>query len=633
MGKETMSIFAGGYAGKILYVNLTDGSIEKRPLERDFALKYIGGRGFSSRILWDELETKTDPLSPDNRLIIAAGPLNGTPTPSASRLVVAAKSPLTGILGDTNSGGYFSPELKYSGFDAIVLRGRSSSPVYLWVRDGKAELRSAKHLWGHKISETNHLLKEELGDEDIHICAMGPAGENLVRYACVITDGEGAGGRCGMGAVMGSKNLKAVVVRGSQDVGIADPKRFKEAVDAYRQTLEGEVWTDVLRRLGTANLVAHRQKLGIWGAKNFQRATIEGWEKISGEAFRERFLVKVMGCMGCMVRCRRYSAIKEGPFAPTYTKGPEYESINSLGAKPYITDPAIILRAHYLCDEYGIDEQTAGSSIAMAMELYERGILTKEQVDGVELVFGNGEALLHFIEKIAYRRGFGDLLADGTKIMGERLKADYYAIHVKGLEVDASDPRSLPTRALTYAVSTRGSCHLRGFPYIDEFIKPEEAKAYFGTEAVSNLESLEGKGKMVAWSENWVTIPNLMGVCIFAWNRSRSFPMLIRRGLELMNEIFVATTGLPMTKEELYHCGERVYNVEKLFNVREGFRRESDYPPLRFFEEELPDGPGKGSKLKREEYDQLLDEYYEARGWDKKTGVPTPATLRALGVP
>jgi aldehyde:ferredoxin oxidoreductase len=625
-----VNLFAGGYAGQILYVDLTDGSIQKKPLNRELALNYIGGRGFCSRILWDEVRQGIDPFSPDNRIVLAAGPLNGTPTPSASRLTVAAKSPLTGALGDANSGGYWAPELKYAGFDAIVFSGKSPGPVYLWVENGKAELRSAKHLWGQKIHETNRLLKEEIGDEDIHICAIGPGGENLVRYACVVTDEESVGGRTGVGAVMGSKGLKAVVVRGSLDVRIADPKRFREAVEAYRESLSGEVWTEMLRKLGTPNLVAHRQKLGIWGAKNFQRATIDEWEKISGETFREKFLLKVMGCMGCLVRCRRYSAIPEGPLGPTYTKGPEYDTINALGAKTYITDPSVILRAHYLCDEYGIDEQTAGSAIAMAMELYERGILRKDQVDGVELVFGNGEALLHFIEKIPYRKGFGDLLAEGTKIMGQRLNAAYYAIHVKGLEVDASDPRSLPTRALTYAVATRGSCHLRGFPYIDEFIKPEEAITFFGTPAVSDLHSLEGKGRMVAWSENWVTLADLLGLCKFAWYRSRSFPMLIKRGLEIANEIFVATTGLPMTSEELLRCGERVYNIEKLFNVREGFGRESDYPPARFFEEAMPDGPGQGSKLSREDYDRLLDEYYEARGWDKKTGMPTPEKLESL---
>jgi len=625
-----MTNFAGGYAGQILYVDLTDGSIEKRPLDRDFAIRYVGGRGISSRILYDELKPGMDPYSPDNRLILATGPLNGTPTPSASRLVVASKSPLTGGLGDASSGGYWAPELKYAGFDAIVVRGRSPEPVYLWIEDSEVRIRPAKHLWGQKIHDTSQLLKEEIGDDDIHVCAIGPGGENLVRYACVVTDEEGVAGRCGIGAVMGSKQLKAVVVRGTLDVRIADPTRFKQAVDAYRETIVGEAWTDVLRRLGTPNLVAHRQKLGIWGAKNFQKASIEGWEKISGETFREKFLIKAMGCMGCMVRCRRYSAIQEGPFSPTFTKGPEYDSINALGAKTYVTDPAIILRAHHLCDEYGIDEQTAGSSIAMAMELYERGLLKKEETDGIDLTFGNGEALLHFIEKIPFRKGLGDLLAEGTRIMGDRLGAGYYAIHVKGLEVDASDPRSLVTRALTYSVATRGSCHLRGFPYIDEFIKPEEAEAHFGTASVSRLDAIEGKGRMVAWSENWITIANLLGLCIFAWYRSRSFPMLIRRGQELAGEIFSAATGLPMTGEALLRCGERVYTIEKLFNLREGIDRASDYPPLRFFEEPLSDGPGKGARLSRDDYDRLLDDYYEARGWDKKTGVPTSAKLKSL---
>jgi aldehyde:ferredoxin oxidoreductase len=627
-----MSMFQGGYAGNLLYVNLSDRSIRVKPLERDFALKYIGGRGFSARILYDELGAGVDPLSPGNILVFATGPLSGTPLPSASRLIVAAKSPMTGGIGDASSGGYWAPELKYAGFDAIVIKGRSTGPVYLWVENGKAELRSAERLWGKRIDQTSKVLKEEIGDEDIHICAIGPGGENLVRYACIVTDEEGVGGRTGMGAVMGSKNLKAIVVRGSQDVKIADAKRFQDVIDAYRTTLEGEVWTETLRRLGTPNLVTHRQKLGIWGAKNFQRASIDGWEKISGEAFREKYLIKVMGCMGCIVRCRRFSAILDGTCTPFYTKGPEYETINALGAKPYITDPALILQGHHLCDDCGIDEQSAGSAISMAMELYERGMLKKEDVDGEDLVFGNGEALLRLLEKIVTRKGFGNLLAEGTRIMGERLHADYYAIHVKGSEVDASDPRSLVTRALTYSVSTRGSCHLRGFPYIDEFIKPEEGLKYFGTAAVSDMKALEGKGRLVAWSEDWITVANLMGLCIFAWYRSRTFSMLIKRGLELVTEAYVAATGLPMTQENLLQCGERVYNIEKLFNYREGMGREADYPPPRFFDEAMPDGAGKGTHLDRGDYERLLNDYYTARGWDPATGRPTPEKLQELGL-
>jgi aldehyde:ferredoxin oxidoreductase len=371
-----VSSFAGGYAGQILYVDLTDGSMKKRPLDRDVALNYIGGRGFSSRILLDELRPSVDPFSPDNRVILATGPLNGTPAPSASRLIVAAKSPLTGVVGDASSGGYWAPELKYAGFDAIVLRGKSEEPVYLWVEDGKAEIRSAKHLWGLKIHETSQLLKEEIDDEDIHICAIGPGGENLVRYACIVTDEESVGGRTGVGAVMGSKHLKAVVVRGSRDVRIADPKRFKEAIDAYRETLSGEVWTEVLRKLGTPNLVAHRQKLGIWGAKNFQRATIDDWEKISGEAFREKFLVKVMDAWdawfdaGDILQSRKVLAFLPIRKAQVrHDQCPGGKDLHHRSSGHSSCPPP--------CDEYGIDEQTAGSSIAMAAELYERGMLKR----------------------------------------------------------------------------------------------------------------------------------------------------------------------------------------------------------------------------------------------------------------
>ena len=625
-----MGMFQGGYAGKLLYVDLTSGSVRVKPLERDFALKYIGGRGFTARILHEELRAGVDPLSPDNVIVFAAGPLSGTPLPSASRLIVAAKSPMTGGTGDASSGGYWAPEMKYAGFDAIIIKGRSPKPVYLWVNDGRAELRPAEHLWGKRIHATSEALKAEIGDEDIHICAIGPGGENLVRYACIVTDEEGVGARTGMGAVMGSKNLKAVVVRGSLDVKIADPERFKGVIDTYRKTLEGEVWTETLRRLGTPNLVAHRQKLGIWGARNFQQATIPDWEKISGEVFREKYLVKTMGCMGCMVRCRRYSAIPDGSSNLLYMKGPEYETINALGAKPYIIDPDFILQAHILCDEYGIDEHGAASAISMAMELYERGILKKEDTDGEELVFGNGEAFLRLLDKIVERKGFGDLLAEGTRIMGQRLNAGYYAIHIKGQEVDASDPRSMVTRALTFGVATRGSCHLRGFPYIDEFITPEEGLKYFGTAAVSDIKAMEGKGKLVAWSEDWITVANLMGLCIFAWYRSRTFSMLIKRGLDLVTEAYRAATGLPMTQEGLLRCGERVYNLEKLFNCREGIGREADYPPARFFDEALPDGPGAGGHLDRDDYGVLLDDYYAARGWDRNTGCPTPEKLAEL---
>lgn len=625
-----MSIFSGGYAGNILYVDLTRGTIRKRTLSREMAANYIGGRGFSSYFLWNELPQGVDPYSPENIVIIAAGPLNGTPAPSAGRLVIGTKSPLSNMLGDTNSGGYWAPELKYAGFDAIVLKGRAAEPVYLYIEDGRAELRFAGHLWGHLVGDTTHMLHDELG-EDARVLTIGPAGENLVRFACAVTDEEGVGGRTGIGGVLGSKNIKAVAVRGCLDVRIADPARFKGAIDEYLETLANEVWTKTLTRLGTPNLTEHRQKLGIWGAKNFQRATMDNYDKISGETFDKKYRVKPLGCMGCYVRCRRQSRINIDS-KTIYLKGPEYETINALAAKPFITDPEVVLRAHHLCDQYGMDVHGVGSAVAMAMELYERGILTREQADGQDMVFGNAEALLYFIDKIARRQGFGDLMAEGTRIMGSRLDADYYSIHIKGIEIDASDPRKQASRALVYGVASRGSCHLRANPYIDEFIKPDEAKAYFGTADASDIYSPEGKGRLVAWSEDWVTLSDLLGLCKFAWYRSRDFSMLVKRGLNLAAEIYTAATGIPMTPEALYSCGERVYNIEKLINLREGIGRKDDYPPERLFREELPDGPAKGSKLNRQEYDRLLDDYYEARGWDKETGEPTAEKLRSLGL-
>lgn len=628
-----MTAPAGGYAGRILEVDLSRGTVGIRPLETSLARDYLGGRGFTARLLWDGVPPGVDPYAPENLLVFAAGPLNGTPTPSSGRLVVAAKSPMTGALGDCNSGGYWAPELKYAGFDAVVIRGCSERPVYVMIENGEAWIRPAEKMWGRCVRETNRAIQEQTGKEDLHICTIGPAGENRVRYACVVTDGEGVGGRCGMGAVMGAKGLKAVVVRGRQDVGIADPGRFKRAVDAYLESLQGEVWTQTLRELGTPNLTEHRQRLGIWGARNFRRALLEPYDAVSGETFKQRFLVKPLGCMGCQVCCRRLSRVRLDSGQMTCTKGPEYETINALAAKPYVTDPHIVLRAQYLCDQYGMDVHGAGSAVAMAMELFEAGKLSERETEGQRLNFGNGEALIFFIHQIAHRRGFGNVLAEGVRVMGRDLGAEEAAIHVKGLEVTAADPRRNVTRALAYAVSTRGACHLRANPYIEEFITPQEAQTFFGTPAVSGMDSLEGKGRMIAWSENWVTLADQLGLCKFAWYRSRRFSMLIKRGLELAGEFLAATTGMELTGGELMECGERTYTLEKLFNLREGIGKEADYPPRRFFEEAVSEGPAKGSRLHPETYERLLRDYYTARGWDPETGEPTLAKRRSLRLP
>lgn len=623
--------YLGGYAGQVLRVDLSAGKIEKVKTTGEFARNFIGGRGLSSYYLWKEVGPGVGPYDPENLLIFAPGPLNGTPLPSSGRLTVAAKSPMTGALGDASAGGYWSPELKWAGYDGIIIRGKSERPVYLWIDDDNVSVRDASHLWGKTVAETNEMIKQDLDDEDIRIACIGPGGERLVRYACIITDGEGAAGRCGIGAVMGSKMLKAIAVRGTKGVRIADPGAFQKALDSYFANIQSDVWLESLTQFGTPNLVVHRQKLGLWGARNFTDNQLDNFENLSPEKLTEEHLVRILGCMGCAVRCRRYTRASFGKYGTCFTKGPEYDTINALAAKTGVADYNAAIYAHYLCDQLGIDAQSAGSSIAMAMELYERKMLSRQQAGGMDLRFGNAEAMIDALSLIARREGIGDLLAEGCRVMGDRLDAGYYAAHVKGLEIDATDPRRFVTRAVTYAVATRGSCHLRGYPYIDEFITGEEAREWFGEPEVANLESLKGKGKMIAWSEDWVALADLFGICKFAWYRSRKFKNLITRGVEIAGDAFRAATGMDISNKELLRCGERVYNVERMFNYIQGMRRKDDFIPNRFFEEPLKRDPGKGVKLDRDDYNQVLDDYYQSRNWDSE-GKPTDAKMADLGL-
>lgn len=619
-----------GYAGKILRIDLSTGKIEKQPTPIDLMKKYIGGRGLSSYILWKEVKHNIKPFDDDNLLIFATGPLNGTPLPSSGRLTIASKSPLTGILGDANSGGSWSPELKWAGYDAIVIKGKSNKPVYIWIDDDNVSIKDASHIWGKTVDKAYDIIREELNDEDIRIAAIGPAGENNVRYANVVVDGYGANGRCGMGAVMGSKMLKAIAVRGTKDINIAEPETFAKLLDEYVDDIINEDWAKSLTLYGTSNLVVHRQTLGLWGARNFQDDLLDNWENVGPEKLNKEHVVRVIGCMGCLVRCKRMAKAKFHD-NECYTKLPEYDVINALSAKTLVTDSNALIYASHLCDELGLDAQTAGSTIAMAMELYERGILTKDQTDGLEFNFGDPEVMMEAIQRIAYRKGVGDLLADGTKVLGENFKAEYYAPHIKGLEIDATDPRRFVTRALSYAVSTRGSCHLRSYPYVDEFITKEEAEEWFGESEVSNAASIVGKGKMIAWTENWVALADMLGICKFAWYRSRRFKKLIERGINLTAKLYKAATGIEINDTDFLKCGERVYNIERLFNYNNGIRRKDDVPPDRFFVETLKRGPGKGIKLDKAEYEKLLDEYYDAHGWDKE-GRPTKEKMEELQV-
>ena len=627
-----MGEFWKGYSGKILRIDLTSKEVYSEDLELDFARKYIGGRGFTSRLLWDTVRPDVTPYDRNNSLIFATGPLSGTIIPSSSRLTIAAKSPISNAIGDSNSGGYWAPELKWAGYDAIVVSGRASSPVYVTIIDDLVEVRDADEIWGKNTYETEVMIKKKVGDPDIKVASIGPGGEHLVRFASIVTDSFGSSSRGGLGAVMGSKNLKAIAVRGTRGVDIADPQLIKEVLDEYLETLRGDKWIDALTEFGTLNLLHHRQKLGIQQVKNSQEGVLDDFEKVSPEVFRYQYQGKAMACMGCYVRCRRYSRIPGGLEGLAITRGPEYITVNSLAMKPAVADAEAVIKAHGHCDLLGLDAEATGSVIGLAMEFFERGIISPEDTEGLELKFGDEKVLLELIPRIAERIGIGDELAEGAKRFAEKHDASYYAHTIKGMDIESGDPRDHVTRALSYAVSTRGSCHLRGWPYIDEFITPELAKKWFGTEKVADFYSLEGKGGMICWSESLNALADMLGVCKFAYFRSRDFLQLVNRGLRLMTKAYNAATGLGLSEEEMFLAGERVTAVERCYNFREGLRRKDDYPSERMFKEPIKRGPAEGKVLEYGSYDKVLDDYYNARGCDKESGRMLDEKLKELGL-
>ncbi len=621
-----------GYSGVILEIDLSNKKISYRELDRDFARKYIGGRGFTSRILWEHVGPSVSPYDKDNRLVFAAGPLTGTLMPSCSRLTIAAKSPISSVLGDSNSGGYWAPELKWAGYDAIIVSGKSSSPVYLLISDSIVELRDAVGIWGKNTHETENMIKVEAKDPDIKVASIGPAGEKGVRFANIMTDSIGSSSRSGMGAVMGSKGLKAIAVRGTRGVDIADPKSMKEALNEYLETLSADKWLDSLTKLGTLPFLSHRELLGIHQVKNSQEGIIEGFERLSPDLLRKKYQGKAWACLGCFIRCRRYSRLPGDTMDTPSTRGPEYVSINALGMKPAIANPEAIIEANRLCDLLGLDGEATGSVISLAMELYERGFIDKKTTGGMGLHFGDERTFLRLIPMIAHREGFGDLLAEGTKRLADRFNASYYAHTIKGMDIEAGDPRDHPSRALCYGVSTRGSCHLRGWPYVDEFITPEQAEEWFGTPKVAEFYALEGKGAMICWTESLNTLMDMLGVCKFAYARSRDFTKLVTRGIKILTKAYNAATGLNLSEDELFQAGHRVTALERCYNFREGLRRKDDYPSERMFKEPIREGPSDGKILNYDDYGAVLDNYYETRGCDKFSGRMLDEKLKELGL-
>ena len=604
-----------GYAGRILHIDLTTGKTHTEPLNEDYAKKYIGGIGLGMRLWLDHSKAGVDPFSPENPLILATGPISGTVWPTGGNgHAFVSKSPQSYGVGESKSHGSFGTELKRAGYDAVIFKGKAEKPVYVWIDDDSVQILDASHLMGKSPAETEDAIREELGDYYIRVAAIGPAGEKLVRIACIINDKTRAAGRTGMGAVMGSKNLKAIAVRGTRDITVAKPDEFMEFVKEFHERMKGPA-TRKYRTLGTPENVLVHNALHCMPTRNYNNAHFEGAEKVSGESLNERFVAKIIGCSSCAMRCEHVCVVPEGPYKGTMTRM-EYEPLWALGPYCGVDRLDAIIKAMDLCNYYGIDSIGAGVIVGFAMDCYENGILTDKDTDGIEARFGNHEALVKLIEKMGKREGIGDILAEGVKIAGEKIGkgAEKLAQHIKGVEVTGYDLRALKTAALGFAVSFRGADHNRHGAYSFD-VKGK----------VNRLVVEKGRGKMVKDMEDMYTIIDSLIVCKFS--RGTYY-----KGIEDMAKLYTLVTGIEMTPEEMRKSGERINNIARIFNIREGLGRKDDTLPYKVMHQPITDeGPSKGAYVSQKELDLLLDDYYEARGWTRE-GIPTIEKLRELAM-
>ena len=619
-----------GYSGRILRVNLTEGTLaEETPAEVIYR-KYMGGSALSLYFLLKEQEPGVEPLGPASKLIFMSSVISGAPLAGLPRYTVAARSPLTGAFGEAEAGGFWGPELKSAGFDGVIVEGRSPQPVYLWLKDGKAEIRSATNLWGKDTGEAERLIREELGDERVRVAQCGPAGEKMVRYACVLNELKHANGRTGMGAVMGSKNLRAIAARGSRRLDMADPERVREIGKKVVELIKVAPMAQNFKKFGTPLNVMGLQNSGILPTRNFQAGQFEGAEAISGEKMTETILVKSEGCYACAVQCKR--AVKvEGKYAaaPEYG-GPEYETLGSLGSLCGIGNLEAIAHGNEMCNRFGLDTISAGVCIAWAMECTQRGILSRQDTDGIDLRFGNVDGMLEMIRKIAFREGFGDTLAEGVLRAAEKIGkgASEFAMHVKGEELPMHDPRGKQGLGLGYALSPTGADHIEA-PHDTLFMADNwvfrEAKPVGVLEPMSAMELGPRKIHQFVRTQQIFSFFNSLGICNFAAAPYSAFK------LPLLVEAVEAITGWNTSLYELMEVGERMTTMGRMFNIREGFSHKDDCLPDRLFEP-LEAGTPREKRIRREDFARSLQLYYEAMGWDGETGVPTDGRLSFLGL-
>ncbi len=615
-----------GVGGEILWVDMTKGKIEKVPIDDDLVSKYLLGAGYLSKILYDMIPAGTDPLGEKNILGIATGLLTGSMFPQASRHVVAALSPLTDVWGESHAAGFFGAELKFAGYDAIMFTGASSDPLYLNIEDSKVELLDASHLWGKDVFETDDILRKN-HDRQFRTLSIGQAGENLVRFSAIMNDRDRASARSGLGAVMGSKKIKAVSVKGTGKLDVADPKNYLKQMDIFYERMMANPFTPGRVKYGTTSLVEMMQHIGRLPSYNMKQGVFDGYDKISGDAINEKYLVKARADFSCLQRCGRYTAVREGPYA--FEGGaPEFETQSSMGSRCGNDNLESVLFGHHLANQYGMDTISLGGTISWAMEAWDEGLLTAEDTGGIDLSWGNAETIIKLTKMIALREGFGDVLADGSAAAAERIGrgTEKFVMTVKKQEIAGQEPRAQKSMGLAAVTAARGADHLYAFPVLDEAGFDEEIKERFGEQYLPEMAdrlSPKYKGIMVKECEDFMVMVESVGLCKYG---TQIPPEFYYDDIALTLKIH---NGLDFTGDQLQEIGERIVNLNRLFNARFGVTRKDDCLPDRLTKEKAPLGPSAGEVV---ELDQMLTEYYDVRGWDQETGLPLKETLERLGL-
>jgi aldehyde:ferredoxin oxidoreductase len=607
----------GGWTGKALRVNLTSGDIRAEDIPPEWLQEYVGGRGLADHYLYEEMDPAVEALSPENKLIFATGPLTGTAAPCGSRYMVVTKGALTGAITTSNSGGHWGPELKFAGYDLLILEGAAAKPSYLFIYDDFVELRDANAYWGKTVSQTEDGLRKELGIPQLRVACIGPAGENRVRFACIMNDKHRAAGRSGVGAVMGSKNLKAIAVRGTGSVELADPAAFMQHLWKLRPEMAESVPRQGFTELGTLETMDVVNAFGGLPTRNATAGQFEGMAQIDAHAFKDTRMVTNKACFACTIACGRVCRLGDeaGQFMVnthprnwnSALEGPEYETAWAMGADCGVDERDVVLMGNWLCNDLGMDPISMGSTLAAAMELYAQGVVTDEQVE-LPLTFGSGKVLVRMIEATAYREGFGDELAEGSKRLGEKLGHPEVFIGSKGQEFPAYDPRGFQAMGLGYATCNRGACHIRAWSIV------------FESSGQVDPHAPEGKAAWVAHEQNETTVTDNSGICMFARASGEN--------VNYLAELTSAATGVSYTVDDFIKVGERTWNLERLWNLKAGFTAADDTIPRRHRETPFKEGPSKGVTVHLE---VMLPEYYENRGWDAN-GVPSRDKLTELGL-